>query len=197
MTRKLAFAVAAGVLALGAGVAFAASQTAGLTSVCVNDTSGLMRAADTCREGEHRVPVGGGGGGVAVTQNGSFTVAANATGGAKTLPLTGATLSGRCDTFTPPFGGGDAVTARVLVEAPAGATMDFFPADFNGSPTGVTSKLLAPAASLIPGMGTSSQVSTAAIFTVSGATATLTIGEAVDGDSKACTFLWQAVEVPN
>jgi hypothetical protein len=195
MTRKLAFAVAAGVLALGAGVAFGASQSAALTSACVNDTNGLMRAADTCREGEHHVSVGGGGG--AVTQNGSFTVAANATGGAKTLPLTDATLSGRCDTFTPPFGGGDAVTARVLVEAPAGTTMDFFPADFNGSPNGVTSKLLAPAASLIPGMGTSSQVSTAAIFTVNGATATLTIGGAVDGNSKACTFLWQAVEVAN
>jgi hypothetical protein len=58
MNRKLFAAVAAGLLALGAGVALAATQTSAVTSACVNDTNGLMRAADACREGEHRVPIG-------------------------------------------------------------------------------------------------------------------------------------------
>jgi hypothetical protein len=197
MNRKLFVAVAAGLLALGAGVALAATQTSAVTSACVNDTNGLMRAADACREGEHRAPIGGGAGGVAVTQNGSFTVPAGSTGGAKTLPLTGVTLSGRCETFANPFGTGEGFNARVLVEAPAGKTMDFFPADFNASPSGVTSRLLAPVASLVPGMGTTSFTSVGGILTANGATATLTTGGAVDADARACTFLWQAVESPN
>jgi hypothetical protein len=198
MNRKLFVAVAAGLLALGAGVALAATRTSALTSACVNDTNGVMRAADPCREGEHRVSIGGGGsGGVAVTQNGSFTVSAGSTGGAKTLPLTGVTLSGRCETFASPFGTGEGFNARVLVEAPAGKTMDFFPADFNASPSGVTSRLLPPVASLVPGMGTTSSTSVGGVLTANGATATLTVGGAVDADARACTFLWQAVESPN
>jgi hypothetical protein len=198
MNRKLFAAVAAGLLALGAGVALAATQTSAVTSACVNDTNGLMRAADACRDGEHRVPIGGGGaGGTAVTENGSFTVPAGSTGGGKTLPLTGVTVSGRCETFASPFGSAEGFNARVLVEAPAGKTMDFYPADFNASPTGVTSRLLPPVASLIPGMGTSSLTSVGGILTVNGATATLTTGGSVDADARTCTFLWQAVESPN
>jgi hypothetical protein len=197
MNRKLFVAVAAGLVALGAGVALAATQTSAVTSACVNDTNGLMRAADACREGEHRAAIGEGAGGVAVTQNGSFAVSAASTGGAKTLPLTGVTVSGRCETFPNPFGNGEGFNARVLVEAPAGKTMDFFPADFNASPTGVTSRLLPPVASLIPGMGTSSLTSVGGILTANGATATLTTGGSVDADARTCTFLWQAVESPN
>jgi hypothetical protein len=108
------------------------------------------------------------------------------------LPLTGAIASGRCETFTGPFGG-DGANARVLVEAPAGETMDFFPAEFNSSPSGVTSRLLAPAA---PNRGASSAM-VSAIFTANGATATLTIGGYVAPDSHSCTLLWQAAESPN
>jgi hypothetical protein len=192
MNRRFVAVVGVSAIALGAGVALAASQTSSISSACVNDVNGLMRASETCRDGEHLVAIGSGSN-VAVTQNGSFTVAANASGGAKTLPLTGATLSGRCETFTSPFGG-DGATARVLVEAPAGKTMDLFPA-FDG-PSSVSSKLLPPAGSLIPGMGPSSGSPVTAIFTVNGSTATLAIGGTVDGTTKACTFLWQAVEVP-
>ena len=75
MGRKLSAAVIV-VLVLGAGAAFAATklQSSSVTSVCVNDTNGLMRASSTCREGEHAATVGGGGN-VQVTQNGTFTVA--------------------------------------------------------------------------------------------------------------------------
>jgi len=76
MGRKLSAAVIV-VLVLGAGAAFAATklQSSSVTSVCVNDTNGLMRASSTCREGEHAATVGGGSSGVQVTQNGTFTVA--------------------------------------------------------------------------------------------------------------------------
>ena len=195
MSRKLMVAAVVFMIALGVGAAFAASQSSSLTSACVNDASGLLRAADACREGEHRVSIGGGGS-VTVTQNGSFTVAPGETGGAKTLPLTGVTLSGRCETLAVPFGDGQAVNARILVEAPAGKTMEFFPPDFNATPT-TSSKLLPPVASLVPGMGMSTQLQPDAILTASGATASLTIGGSVDVSSKACTFLWQAVEAAN
>src|SRR2546422_403787 len=154
MSRRLIAAVVVVVLAAGAGVAFAATQTAasGGTNVCVNDTNGLMRVAETCREGEHPLAIGGGGS-VQVTQNGTFSVPWGETGTDKVLPLTGVTVSGRCELFSAPFGG-DGANARVLIQAPSGKTMDFFPGDFNASPTGVSSMLLPPAASFFPGMGT-------------------------------------------
>jgi hypothetical protein len=195
MNRKLIVAVAAGAVAACAGVGYAATQSANVTSACVTDTNGLMQAAEACRDGEHLVSIGAEGGGAAVTQNGPFSLAPGASGGGKTLPLTGAIVSGRCETFTGPFGG-EAATARVLVEAPAGKTMDFFPAEFNSSPSGVTSRLLPPAASAMPNMGTSS-VMGSAVFTTNGATATLTIGGYVAPDSHTCTLLWQAAESPN
>jgi hypothetical protein len=195
MNRKVIVAVAAGVVAACAGVGYAATQSAPVTSACVNDTNGLMRAAEACRDGEHRVSIGAAGGGAAVTQNGPFSLAPGASGGGKTLPLTGAIVSGRCETSTGPFGG-EAATARVLVEAPAGTAMDFLPAEFNSSPSGVTSRLLPPAASAVPNMGTSS-VMVSSIFTANGATATLTIGGHVAPDSHTCTLLWQATESPN
>jgi hypothetical protein len=63
MSRVVIVAVAVVVLALGAGVAFAARQAtaSGGTDVCVNNTNGLVRVADLCRDGEHRVIIGGGG----------------------------------------------------------------------------------------------------------------------------------------
>jgi hypothetical protein len=192
MTPRIVALLVVGLLAVGVGVAFAATQ-AGVTSVCANDVNGLLRAADTCRDGEHRLAIGGGGN-AAVTQNGPFSIAPAESGGGKTLPLTGVTVSGRCETFTGPFGG-DGASARVLVEAPAGKTMDFFPAEFNASPS-VSSRLLPPAASVVPNMG-STGVMVSAILTANGATATLTISGYVAPDTRTCTLLWQAVEVPN
>src|SRR5437867_12711038 len=85
-------------LALGAGVAVAASQLASSagTAVCVNDTNGLMRASSACREGEHALTIGGGGN-VAATQHGTFAVPWGQNGTGKSLPLTGVTVSGHCE----------------------------------------------------------------------------------------------------
>jgi hypothetical protein len=130
-----------------------------------------------------------------VTQNGSFTVPWGSTAGSKVLPLTGVTVSGTCEVFEGPFGG-EGANARALVQAPTGKTMDFFPGEFNVSPKGVTSRLMAPAGSVVPGMGTSS-VNQYAILTANNATATITVGGYVEADSRTCTFLWQAVEAPN
>lgn len=196
MSRKVIAPVVVVLLALGAGVAYAASQTTASagTNACVNDVNGLLRVAETCHEGEHQLTIGGGGG-VQVTQNGTFSVPWGETGTGKILPLTGVTVSGKCDVFSTPFGG-DGANARVLVQAPAGQTMDFFPGDFNASPEGVSSILLPPAASFVPGMGTHASTEYA-ILTANAATATITIGGYVDPDSKTCTYLWQAVEAPN
>jgi hypothetical protein len=141
MTGRV-LAVAVVLLGSGGGIAVAATETAASdgTTVCVNDTNGLMRAAETCCEGEHALAIGGGGS-VRVTQNGSFSVPWGGAGSAKVLPLTGVTISGQCDVFSTPFGG-DGANARVLVQAPAGTTMDVYPGDFNASPTGVSSILL-------------------------------------------------------
>jgi hypothetical protein len=199
VSSRLMLAVVAVVLALGAGVAYAATQTTagGGTNVCVNDTNGLVRVTDTCRDGEHPLTIGGGGGTSQVTQKGTFNVPYGETGGGKVLPLTGVTVSGRCEVFSPPFGGGEGANARVLVEAASGTTMDFFPGDFNASPKGVTSRLLPPAASFFPGMGVGYSLTPPVILTANGATATLTIGGYVDADSRTCMFLWQATEAPN
>jgi hypothetical protein len=193
MSRRIIAALGVAVLILGVGVAYAATQatTPTVTDVCVNDTNGLMRASTTCRDGEHPATVGGGGK-VQVTQNGTFSVHPGETGGATVLPLTGVTVSGKCDTFPTPFGG-DATTARPLVEASTGTTMDFFPTF--GNPN-VSSVLLPPAASFVPGMGSSAGTQYA-VLTANAATATMTFGGYVDPDSKTCSFLWQAVEAPN
>ena len=185
-------------LALGAGAAYATTQTtaSGGTNVCVNDTNGLVRVAQGCGDGEHSLTIGGGGGNAQATQKGTFTVPWGETAGAKQLPLTGVTLSGRCETFSGPFGG-EGASARLFIETPSGQTMDVFPGPFNSSPTGVSSILLPPVASFFPGMGTNGGTTQHAILTANGATATITVGGSVDPDSRTCIYLWQAVETAN
>jgi hypothetical protein len=182
------------ILVLGAGVAFAATRStssAGL-SVCVNQTNGLMRAASECREGENSLTIGGGGGNATATQNGVFSVPLNTTAGGKTLPLTGLTLSGRCESIPPEAGGGS--SGRLLLESASGTTMDAFSS--SGVRTiGGTTLLLPPAGFLTPNFGGSSVLDAIAIS--SGATATITVSGYIDQASGSCRFLWQAVEVAN
>lgn len=193
MNRAAIVAVAVTVLALGAGVAFAATQAtaSGGTNVCVNNTNGVVRVADVCRDGEHALTIGGGGA-TQVTQNGTFSLPWGQTGGGKLLPLTGVTISGRCDTIPPEFGEGG--LPRLLIEAANGTTMDVF-ADFGNAGTGKTSVLLPPAGGSNPG-GVSVGTRTA-ILTSNGATATITVGGTADVNARTCIFLWQAVEAPN
>jgi hypothetical protein len=193
MNRAAIVAVAAAVLALGAGVAFAATQAtaAGGTKVCVNNTNGVVRVADVCRDGEHPLTIGGGGT-TQVTQNGTFSVPWGETGSGKVLPLTGVTISGRCDTIPPEFGGG--ALPRLLIEAANGTTMDAF-ADVAAPGTGKTSLLLPPAGGSNPsGVSAGTRY---AILTSNGATATITVGGTADVNARTCIFLWQAVEAPN
>lgn len=193
MSRRLVVLVAA-ILAVGVGAAFAATRTtsSGGTSVCVNDTNGLVRVSNSCRDGEHPLTIGGGGA-TQVTQNGTFIVPWGQTGSGKVLPLTGASISGRCDNIPAEYGGGG--LPRLLIEAASGTTMDVFAGSTTGAGTGKTSALLPPAGGSNPGgvsVGTQS-----AILTSNGATATITVGGTADTDSQTCTFLWQAVEAPN
>jgi hypothetical protein len=197
MGRKL-FAAVIVVLVLGAGAAVAAVKlgASSVTTVCVNDTNGLMRAASTCREGEHAATVGGGSS-VQVTQNGTFTVAEGETGAGKALPLTGVTVSGRCQATPSPFPGlPDGIVAQADIQAASGTTMDVFPTGSIGSPVGRSSATIggfgAP-----PGISTGFAGTATAVLTSNGATATIIVGEYGDPASKTCTFLWQAVENPN
>ena len=91
------------VLALGAGVAYAATQLASTdgTQVCVNQTNGLMRASSTCREGEYAMTIGGGSD-VVATPSGRVTVALGAASAPMTLPLTGLTVQGTCERVNAP-----------------------------------------------------------------------------------------------
>lgn len=194
MNRAVIIGAAVALLAIGGGVAFAATQAqaSGGTNVCVNDANGLVRVADSCRVGEHPLTIGGGGV-TQVTQKGTFSVPWGETGAGKALPLTGVTISGRCDTIPPEFGGGG--LPRLLIEAATGTTMDVFANSTAGAGTGKTSALLPPAGGSNPGgvsVGTQN-----AILTSNGATATITVGGTSDSDAKTCTFLWQAVEAPN
>lgn len=182
------------VLALGAGVAFAASHrgsSAG-TNVCVNATNGLMRVAPTCREGEYPLTIGGGSD-VQVTQNGTFSVPWGETGTGKALPLTGVTVSGRCQLAPPEFG--EIALARVVIEAANGKTMDAFVSG-GTNPVGQSSVLTFPLSS--HGGGFPAQSGTQnAMVTSNGASAAITLGGYVDAGSRTCTYLWEAVETPN
>jgi hypothetical protein len=183
------------VLALSAGAAFAASRLATSdagTEVCVNSTNGLMRVASSCRDGEYSLTIGGGGD-VRVTQNGTFTVPWGETGGGKVLPLTGVSVSGRCELLQAPFG--EVTLARVLIEAASGKTLDAF---VNGgtNPVGQPSLLTRPLSSFAEGHPAQSGTEDA-IVTSNGATAVLILGGYVDADAKTCIYVWEAVETPN
>jgi hypothetical protein len=158
-----------------------------------------MRAASVCRAGEHLATIGGGGG-VQVTQSGTFTVAAGQTTG-KALSLTGITVVGRCELQTAPPAPFEELLARVQVQAASGHKLDAFGTGLAGDVIQGDSYLTYPvgAATANPeypqyqhGAGT-----TTLIATSNGATATITVGASADINDQACKYLWEAVEVPN
>jgi hypothetical protein len=137
-----------------------------------------------------------GGSATEVTQNGTFTVPWGETGSGRTLPLTGVTVSGRCELTTGPQGG-EVGLARVLFEAATGETMDAFVTNgFGINPQGQSSVLGTPIASGGGGFPVQSGTQTA-IVTSNGATASITLGGFVDSGSRTCSYVWQAVETPN
>jgi len=199
MIKKIIPAVVV-VLALGAGVAYAATQmeSSDGTNVCVNQTNGLMRASSTCRDGEYAMTIGGGSD-VRVTQSGTFTVDGGVTSTPVTLPLTGVTISGKCEVQTPPPPYPLAGLARVVLAAPSGGTMDGFVTTPNGGggTIGGTSVTTQP---VVAYSGSSSMFGAgSAIVTANAATAKVTIGAQVDMSTtpKTCSYLWQATEAPN
>jgi hypothetical protein len=199
MSRRVLAAVMVAVLALGAGVAYADTQStaSGATNVCVNDTNGLMRVDTTCRDAEHALTIGGGGSGQ-VTQSGTFTVPADETGAGKVLPLTGVTVSGRCLTSPSPFPGfPGGMAALFRVEAATGTTMDIFGMGGQQSPVDRSSAEFSTQGGVGPGMTTGNTGTGTAIVTSNDATATITVGGYADRDAGTCTYLWQATEAPN
>ena len=192
MIRKIIASVVV-VLALGAGAAYAATQLASAdgTQVCVNDGSGLMRVASTCRASEHPMTIGGGTS-VTVTRSGTFTVDWGATSAPKALPLTGVTISGKCQIVTEP-GYPDQGLAKIVISAPSG-TMDAIAIGIGtiGGTTVTTYELVRASTSVSSNTGTG-------IVTANGATATITFGAQVNPTTtpKTCTYLWQATEAPN
>ena len=141
----------------------------------------------------------GGGSNVVVTQNGTFTVAVGETGAAKTLPLTGVTVAGKCELVTAPPAPSEGGLARIL--SASSGTMDAIASSGTGGQVGTfggTTLTTGPAA--VAGSGASSAIANgvgSAIVTANGATATITFGTHVDTTTKSCVYLWQATEAPN
>ena len=200
MSRRLVAVVAASVLAVGVGAAVAATHTTSSsgTNVCVNNTNGLVRVADTCRDSEHPLTIGGGGN-LQVTAMDTFSVQWGETGGSKVLPLTGITVSGRCQIVSAPTVDGEVGLARVGFEAASGKTMNVFRGG-QSSPLNLTSDLTVPLSNggTISGNPlTPSNSSGSMILTSNGATATLSVGAYVDVNARTCIYTWQAFEAPN
>ena len=141
----------------------------------------------------------GGGSNVVVTQNGTFTVAVGETGAAKTLPLTGVTVAGKCELVTAPPAPSEGGLARIL--SASSGTMDAIASSGTGGQVGTfggTTLTTGPAA--VAGSGASSAIANgvgSAIVTANGLTATITFGTHVDTTTKSCAYLWQATEAPN
>lgn len=200
MIKPLA-ALAVAVLAVGAGVAYATgwATSSGPTQVCVNEGSGLMRVATTCRMGEYPLTIGGGGD-VRVTQNGTFTAKPGQTVG-KTLPLTGITVSGKCEYVSSPPSPNPLILPRVQLQAASGMKLDAFGTGQVGDVIQGDSFLTYP---LGPVTSTPPEPQfehasgwTTVIASSNGATATVTVGGSGDWSDQTCTYLWQAVEAPN
>jgi hypothetical protein len=198
MTRRIAaFAVVA--LALGSGVAFAATQLSSSdgTEVCVNNTNGLVRVASPCREGEHSLTIGAGGSSV-VVRNGTFAnVPWGTTSAGVKLPLTGVTLAGKCESqaANPPYLPSETGLGRLLItsDTTMAALTD---SSFSGGTVAGTSLLTDPATTAHD-TGIASRLGPTTLVVANGATATITFGAQVDAPARTCTYFWQAIEAPN
>jgi hypothetical protein len=185
------------VLLVAGGVAVAATRSAAAdpngVSVCVNKTNGLVRVADTCRDHETTMALGGSD--LQVTR-GEVTLAVGAQAVTGTLPVTGLRLTGECVPAPPQIG--DALLARMRVTAVNGQAFDAF-VDGGFTPSlslGVTETLLPPAA----GANGAFQPETSTLQTVliktPAGTATIKIGGFASVLTHTCRFFWQAEEVP-
>ena len=196
MFKKITASVVA-VLALGAGVAYAATQlqSSDGTQVCVNQTNGLMRASSTCREGESAMTIGGGSD-VNVTSSGTVTVGVGATSSPVTLPLTSITVTAVCDRANAPVPdySPDAAVARMTFSAPNGMDAVSSPG-MNVGTIGGTSLTHSFQGVLSVGQVNFGNGST--IASANRATATITYGVQLSEPNKTCKFFWQAVEAPN
>lgn len=182
------------VLAVGTGVAYAATQLASTddTQVCVNQTNGLMRASSSCRDGEYAMTIGGGSN-VVVTQNGT-SILGPGQRVAKTLPSTGIGVTVSCELrpATPPFSFA-AVLAQVRLDAATGQTMDIPIRGVYGG----TSLTLTQATGNEPDPTTVNGNHNTLLMTSNGATATFGVDAEASWTPQRCTFLWQATEAPN
>jgi len=202
MIKKIIASVVV-VLALGAGVAYAATQLAASngTDVCVNQTNGLMRASSACREGEYAMTIGGGSD-VVATSSGTVTVAVGATSAPTKLPLSGVTVTGVCDRQNPPVPpySPDAAVARMAFSAPNGMDAVSSGGAVGG---GIGNAGTIGGASLthsIQGVLSVGQITFgygSTIVTANDATATITYGVQLSEPAKTCKFVWQAMEAPN
>ena len=179
------------VLLVGTGIAVAATRGAadseGVTA-CVNNTNGLVRIDQTCREGETATVLGGGASGQ-ITYGEAASVPFGTDAAPQALPVTGVALTPRCIVQTGPPEG---VIPRMLVSAPAGQTIDVF-GRFGG--LGVASALLFPVGGgfSTPGSQILSETQMVLVVSPSGSV-TLSIGGTASFESRTCTFAWQAVE---
>jgi hypothetical protein len=185
------------VLALGAGVAYAATQLASSngTDVCVNQTNGLMRVTSTCRDGEYPMTIGGGSG-AQVTSSGTVTVGVGSASAPKTLPLTSIAVTAVCDRANapvPPYSP-DAAVARMAFAAPGGMNAVSAPGSNVGTigGTSLTHSFQGVLSVGQVGFGNGSTIASA-----NGATATITYGVRLSEPDKACKFFWQATESPD
>jgi hypothetical protein len=197
MIKKIIASVVV-VLALGAGVAYAATQLAAAngTDVCVNQTNGLMRASSTCRDGEYAMTIGGGSD-VVVTSSGTVAVAVGTTSAPTTLPLSGVTVTAVCDRQNPPPPppySPDAAVARMVFSAPNGMDAVSSPG-MNVGTIGGTSLTHSFQGVMSVGQVTFGTGST--IASSNGATATITYGVQLSEPDKTCRFVWQGTEAPN
>ncbi len=197
MIKKIIASVVV-VLSVGVGAAYAATQLSSSdgTQVCVNQGSGLMRVASTCRTGEYPLTIAGGSN-MAVTQNGTVTVDVGGSA-SKRLPLTGITVTGLCEFLpaAPPYSY-DQVIAHIRLDAASGETMDILPAKVIAGSSWLDPQLLA-GAGVIPGYGeTSGGNFRTYVVTSRGATATITVSAIASWTPQRCSFLWQAIEAPN
>lgn len=124
------------------------------------------------------------------TNSGTFTVTSGLTS-AKTLPMTGISLTASCE---PDPQTGDPLVAFLTLNTASGATMDAFATTVGGVLAGNSLKVYDGNGSGQPSQD--KRVSTV-IANSNGATATITAAGTGNFATSTCTFFWQAIEAAN